>query len=244
MKAKYIKIFFSVLFLFVFSQLSFAQEKPPSFGFRMQGQIDFQKESYALGFPNVVKEHRETVFNYGFDMLAIKKVNSKIDLYAGVGFFRNKFSFSRYYNHQLLNPSNDSTPLGLATKNYAYYLLRIPIGINFYLMSLGNTKISLSTENVLNFSFLQIYNSTQTLYNSQNKLKVFKFYGDNILIRLNIWHYINGGRSLVISPYFRIFNLYNHNDPVFYNNDRLNYVRWVDAIGLSTGYFFNKKNKL
>lgn len=244
MKTKYVQLLSSAFFLFIFSQQSFAQEKPLSFGFRLLGQIDFQKESYALGFPNVVKEHRKTVFNYGLDMLAIKKVNSKVDLYTGVGFFRNKFNLSRYYNHQLLNPSNDSTPLGLATKNYAYYLLRIPLGINLYLMSFGNTKISLSTDNVLNFSFLQIYNSTQTFYNSHNKLKKFKFYGDNILISLNIQYYMNGGRSLVISPYVRVFNLYNHNDPVFYNNDRLNYVRWVDAIGLSMGYFFNQKNKL
>ncbi|HEY5462881.1 MAG TPA: hypothetical protein VIJ95_06465 [Hanamia sp.] len=206
----------------------------------IEEQIDFQKEAFALGFPGIITTHKETTFNYGLDILAIKKINFKLDLYGGMGFFRNKFNFSKYYNYQLLNPG-DSIPLGLATKNYVYSLLRVPLGINYYLKSFKSKKISLSMENILNFSFLQIYNGAKTSFNFKNKMKKFKFYGDNFLIKINLEQCIKSSNCLMISPYIRIFNLYNHNDPVLYQNRASTYIRWVDAIGLSMQYSFNLK---
>jgi hypothetical protein len=219
-----------------------AQKHFLKLGFRIQGQEDFQNETFAIGEPNGgVATHKSTAFNYGADMLAIKKTKSKINIYGGVGFFRNKFNFTKRYDHRLLNPGIDSSLLGTSTKNYVYSLLRFPLGIDLLLKTHKNKNFSLSVENIFNFSFLQTYNGGKPFPNANSKLRKFKFYGYNLLFRANLTQNLKNGHDISISPYLRVFNLYNHTDPVLYQDETGNYIRWIDAVGLSVLCSFQLK---
>ena len=238
----------SAVFFFVFLK-SYSQNQNTSLGVRIAGQIDLQKEFFAPGgfFGGLPSFHKAAPFNYGIDVLAFKKnIKGKTSLYGGIGYFRNRFNFRKPYDHQLLNPEVDSIPIGTVTQNYVYSLLRFPFGLDFNLTARTGKEISLSIENIFNCSFLQTYNGSKPFPNANNKFRRFRFYGYNLLIEANLKQLINHKTDcyIIISPYVRIFNLYNHNDPVLYKDEIRNYIRWIDAIGLSVQYSFKLKNRL
>jgi hypothetical protein len=121
------KTSFLLLFLFLFVS-SFSQTKKLHFQLRLPLQFDFQKAEII--YPLRTELQSATTFNFGFDAL-INYQHNKFSIYTGIGFFRNKFSIKREYNHQALNVGVDSLPIGTDAENYTYSQLRLPIGASF-----------------------------------------------------------------------------------------------------------------
>lgn len=89
----------------------FAQKKEIFFSARVSVQSDFQKADFTdITYPFTYKKHSATTANFGIDILVEKEVASKWNAYVGAGYFRNKFSFKRFYDHRLLNIGTDSWP--------------------------------------------------------------------------------------------------------------------------------------
>ena len=75
-------------------------------------------------FPLRTEIQKANTINFGLDAL-IKLKMEKISLFAGMGYFRNRFNIKRGYDHQALNAGMDSLPIGTDTKNYNYSFIKI-----------------------------------------------------------------------------------------------------------------------
>ena len=103
---------------FFFTVTALAQNKKISFALRIPLQLDFQKEKIERVPVGASKDQKPVVLNYGIDILANKDYGKNINTFIGIGYFRNKFNFKRFYAHRLLNVGTDSTPVGTSTSNY------------------------------------------------------------------------------------------------------------------------------
>jgi hypothetical protein len=164
------------------AQIKFAQVS-----LRTLSQLDFQKADFnSASFPFEFKEHKNTSANFGLDVLIEKSITKKLSIYGGVGYFRNRFNFQRRYDHVLLNFGRDSVPIGTSTRNYDFLLLRIPVGIIYNISAAKKVALSIGIENIINFSFKQIYNGTKPFPEANNEYTKFNYYGNSVLVFLQV----------------------------------------------------------
>ena len=212
----------------------------PQLSIRISLQSDFQKANFKdTQFPFEYKEHSASQINWGIDVLAGKEIFKKWHGYIGVGYFKNKFNFKRAYDHTLLNPINDSIPLGTSTSNYTYNLIRFPIGLSYRLVSKNKIAVNLGIEGIINFSFSQVYNGTKPFPDANNRLKKFDFFGNSLLLFGQITSEITKKKHLQIEPYIRVLNLSKGKNPILYESTSKTISKTFDAIGISINYSFN-----
>ena len=243
----FMKIKKNQIILFLFPLLCFlainnnllAQNKGLALSVRIFLQSDFQKADFKDAyFPFEFKQHSSTATNWGIDLLIEKEIHTNWDVYAGIGYFRNKFNFKRAYNHQLLNAGRDSLPIGTSTTNYVFHLLRYPIGISYRILKNSKYDFNLGLEVITNFSFQQVYNGRKPFPNANNKYSKFNYYGNSILFFCRISRQVSRSSFLQIEPNIRVLNIYKRKDPFLFETNSKPYSRTVDAIGLSLKYSF------
>lgn len=229
-------------FLF-YSKISFSQRKPFLLSVRISGQSDFQKAEYRGGsFPYEFKEYKNTVYNFGADVLTGIEIKNKWSVFMGLGYFRNQFIQHRQYDHQLLNMGTDSLPIGTKVSNYIFHLLRVPIGVSYKIAAKNKYEIDLGVENIVNFSFTQVYNGGLPFAGANNRYSKLEYYGNSINFFVQGSKNFNKNSQLYLSPYVRLWNIYKRKNPVLYENDNNYYSRFFDALGVSLKYSFNFKN--
>ncbi|MEP7251994.1 MAG: outer membrane beta-barrel protein [Ginsengibacter sp.] len=234
--------FFLLLLSALLSTMANAQNKSVFITPRISFQSDFQKADFKDNrFPFEFKEHTATELNWGIDVLAEKEIFNKWSIYFGVGYFRNRFNFERAYDHQLLNSGRDSLPIGTSTKNYTFHLLRFPIGVSYRLLEKNKYDFKLSIENVINFSFQQVYKGRKAFPGATNKYSAFRYYGNTILLSGGVSKRLSPSSLLQIGPCVRLLNIYKRNDIFLYENKLKPYIRALDGIGLSLKYATNFK---
>lgn len=226
----------------LFKNTLLAQRKEIFFSARVSVQSDFQKADFKdISFPYDYKRHSTTTINFGIDALLEKEITKRITAYVGAGYYRNKFTFSRFYDHRLLNIGTDSIPIGTGTRNYTFHLLRCPVGIYYQLTKINKYALNFGLENIVNFSFLQVYNGAKPFPDANNKLSKFQYFGNSILVNINIVKKNSQNSFLQFGPYLRLFNSYKRKDPILFDYADKNYSRCFDAIGLSIKYSFTPK---
>ncbi|WP_276501264.1 hypothetical protein [Terrimonas pollutisoli] len=235
---------FPLLFLcsFLFKNSLFAQSKEPIFSVRVSVQSDFQKADFKdASFPFDYKRHSTTTINFGIDALIEKEITKQITAYIGAGYYRNKFTFSRFYDHRLLNIGTDSILIGTSTRNYTFHLLRCPVGIYYQLIKLNKYALNFGLENIVNFSFQQAYNGAKPFPTANNKYSGFRYYGNSILISISGMKRISPTSFLELGPYVRVLNIYKRKDPILFDYNTKFYSRNFDGIGFSIKYSFTPK---
>lgn len=219
-----------------------AQNKDIFIAPRISFQSDFQKAAFKdIRFPFEFKEHTATQVNWGIDLLIEKSLSDRLSVYIGAGYFRNKFNFKRQYDHQLLNDGRDSIPIGTSTNNYIFHLLHFPIGANYQVLKRNKYDFILGIENVVNFSFQQVYNGKKAFPEARNKHNGFNYYGNTILLFAGISKHLSHSSLFQFGPYLRLLNIYKRKDLFLYESNHKPYIRTFDAIGLSLKYAFNCK---
>ena len=244
-KGNVIKIlFFSVLNLIIANKKLFGQNNAPLFSVRISLQSDFQKDAFQdVHFPFEFKEHSTTATNWGIDLLGEKEIFNNWSVYIGTGYFRNKFNFKRFYDHQLLNIGRDSFLIGTSTSNYTFHLLRFPIGISYRLLEKNKYDVNLGIENVINFSFQQVYNGGKPFPGANDKYSKLRYYGNSILLFGCISKQVSQNSRLQIELYTRPLNIYKRKDLFLFENNSTPFTRTFDGIGLSLKYSTNFKSK-
>ncbi len=240
-------IVLSKLIAFLFSFFLFiafgrAQKNNFSIGLRIPIQVDFQKEIIKSAPISLQREQKATVLNYGIDAIVQKKIGQKISTYVGVGYFRDKFNFRRFYNHQLLNIGTDSIPLGTSTRNYIYNILRFPIGIIYQMNETQKNLYQVGGEIIFNYSFQKIYNGGKPFPDANNKISDFQFSGNSVIFYATIGIFLNGYSLLELEPYIRIYHTYKK-DEVLYEDPSESIKNSFDALGLMIKYSLNLKKK-
>jgi hypothetical protein len=236
------KTLFTLLIFFAFKN-SFAQLDKNQFGFRFISQLDFQKSDFkSLNFPYDIKEHKRTTANFGIDILFDKvSRNRNSSIYYGLGYYREKFNFSRIYNHFLLNIGNDSSSIGTSTQNYIYSNIRLPFGVEIELKSSEKYKIKFGIENVINFSFMQKYNGSIPFPNANTTYSKLKLNNNSILIFLDANFKTSSNSYFSIIPFIRLSSFKKQNDLILFESNNKLKVNFFDAIGLSLKYSLTKK---
>jgi hypothetical protein len=233
----YFRFFHLLLLSALLSTIANAQNKSVFITPRISFQSDFQKADFKdIRFPFEYKEHTATQLNWGIDLLIEKYLTYKLSVYIGVGYFRNKFNFKRWYDHELLNNGRDSFPIGTSTNNYIFHLLNFPIGANYKFLKKNNYDFILGIENVVNFSFQQVYNGRKAFPEATNKYTKFSYYGNTVLLFGGISKYLSHSSLLQLGPYVRLLNFYKRKDLFLYENNPKRYIRTFDGIGLSLKY--------
>lgn len=211
-----------------------AQINKSLFSVRIAVQSDFQKATFKdTRFPYELKEHKASQINWGLDLLNENRIYNNWRVYFGIGYFRNKFNFERFYDHQLLNIGRDSFPIGTSTYDYTFHLLRIPMGLSFLILKKNEYDFSLAIEQAINFSFQQVYNGRMPFSGANNRYSKFKYYGNSILLVASISKSLSKNSLIHIEPYLRLLNIYQRKDPFLFENNSKPYSRIFDAIGVS-----------
>jgi hypothetical protein len=242
------KLILPLFLLCIFLNISvknilFAQKKETFFSARVSGQSDFQKADFTdITYPFTYKKHSATTVNFGIDIMIGKEIASKWNAYAGAGYFRNKFSFRRFYDHRLLNMGTDSLAIGTSTDNYIFRLFRIPLGISYQLMKGNGYSFQIGIESIVNFSFQQVYNGGKPFPGANNKYSKFRYNGNSILLVMNVAKKASQSSLFQFGPYIRILNIYERKDPFLFETGSQPYSRIFDAIGLSLKYSLNFKS--
>ncbi|MDQ6843299.1 MAG: hypothetical protein M3Z92_02955 [Bacteroidota bacterium] len=238
MKKFHFKFFFSCLLTSLLLTIN-AQNKSFFITPRISLQSDFQKADFKdARFPFEFKEHTATQLNYGIDLLIDKYLTDKLSVYIGAGYFRNKFNFKKFYDHQLLNIGTDSIPLGTATRNYIYNLIRFPLGVAYTIISTKKKTYKIGAEIIFNCSFQKIYNGGKPFPSANNKLSKFQYSGNTINLFATVAIPINSNLFFEIEPYVRLYDTFKK-DKVFYENPSENITHNFDALGLSLKYSFS-----
>lgn len=226
---------------FLFISFARAQENSLSIVLRIPIQVEFQKEIIKSASISLQKEQKATVLNYGIDAIVQKTVFQQISLYAGVGYFRNKFDFKRFYNHQLLNIGRDSIPLGTSTRNYVYNFLRFPIGMIYQIKTTRKNLCQIGGEIIFNYSFEKIYNGGKPFPEANNKISDFQFSGNSLILYATIAIHVNGSSFLELEPYLRIYHTYKK-DKVLCEIPSESKKTSFDALRLMIKYSLNLKS--
>lgn len=233
-------VIISLIASFLFSTIGKAQnENSVSIGLRVPVQFEFQTENIAFPVTFESKRQRKAALNYGIDLLIQKQFyKNQMNFYIGVGYFRNKYNFKKFYDHELLNRGIDSLPIGTSTRYYVYDLARFPIGLTY---KIGSTqRIEVGGEIIFNYSFQKKYFGTEPFPDANNKVSDFDYSGNSINLFANIPITINSFSIFELEPYVRVFHTYKK-DIVLYDDPSNTITRCFNAFGLSFRYFFNLK---
>ncbi len=232
-------LFFVCVINFLFCSTAICQVKEYQYIIRISGQLDFQKESFtAASFPFEFKEDKAITNNFGLDFLIEKKMGISINIHSGIGYYRNRFNFKRFYDHTLLNTGTDSVGIGTGTKNYTYHLIRLPFAVSYDISKKKNRNICIGIEAQTNFSFQQVYNGGVPFQGANNKYTSFQYFGNCFLIIVQIRKQLKQNSALEIAPYLRFLNIYKRKNPILFENTANYYTRTFDAVGLSIKYYF------
>ncbi|MCO6497161.1 MAG: hypothetical protein J5I50_05815 [Chitinophagaceae bacterium] len=220
-------------FFFIFVHLvivSFSQSRDIKLQLRLPFQIENQKEqiSNSLG----TKELKANAVNFGIDALLNYSIN-KVDIHAGIGFFRNRFNLKREYDHRALNIGVDSLPIGTDAENYCYSLFRIPIGASYQVTNIKNTQVSVGAEQLFNFSFRRKYNGRVPFEGASTTYNGFTYFGNSSVLFVNF-----RSKHIEIEPYLRFYNQYKK-DKFLKENENEKITRQLDAFGISIIYSFS-----
>lgn len=219
----------AILFLLHFVAKVSAQSNGIRFNIRVP--IQFEQQKADVSTPFGVKEVRGNTVNFGADALFGYTVK-KVELYAGMGYFRNRVNIRREYDHQALNPGIDSIPLGTEALNYTYSLFRIPTGLSYSVTKKGNTDLRVGIEHFFNFSFRRKYNGAVPFSGAKNTNSNFTYFGNstNLLVNLKF-------QQTEIGAFLRVFNSYKK-DKYLKENENEAVIRYIDAFGINLKYSF------
>lgn len=242
MKRQMESVFFLIMICILLSNTVAAQKKSILISTRISLQSDCQKANFKSIPPDTTIRHSTTTLNWGFDLLSEKYLTKNLGIYLGIGYYKNTFNFIRGYDHELLNIGTDSIGIYTRTHNYTYHLFRVPVGFTYSFKKQKKYLFSISVEDILNFSFKQVYNGAKPFPNANNKYSNFKYYGNSVLLLFRVSKQLSSSSFLQLAPYIRVSNIYQKKDKFLYEYDTKPYSRFFDAIGLSVEYSFNPKN--
>lgn len=235
------KVAIIVMLLFSISETGTAQNNKFLLGLRVPVQLEFQQEDIAFPIVFLQEKQTATVLNYGIDFLAEQGFSKAIGAYTGIGYFRNKFNFKKFYNHRRLNIGTDSIPIGTSTHNYIYNLLRFPLGISYTITSTQRGICKIGGEIIFNYSFQKIYNGGKPFPDANNELSKFQYSGNTI----NLFACIGIPTSfsfLELGPYVRIYHTYKR-DEILYEDPKEKITNNFDALGISIKYHLKISKK-
>ena len=161
--------------LFFSEGIVYAQNLNVILSVRFPIQYEIQKEEITYG-PH--ETQNASAVNFGIDVLASSNI-SKLVLFTGLGYFKNKINITRPYDHQLLNAGNDSLSILTRTKNYTYSLIRVPLGIEVPLFKKQNFTLSTGVEHQFSFCFKQKYNGGKPFEDAKDSHASFRYFGNN-----------------------------------------------------------------
>ncbi len=219
----------AILFFLHFVAKASAQSNSVKFNIRVPVQFEQQKADVSTPFG--VKEVRGNAVNFGADALLAYTVK-KVELYAGLGYFRNRVNIRREYDHRALNPGIDSIPLGTEALNYTYSLFRIPTGLSYSVIKKGNSDLRIGIEHFFNFTFRRKYNGAVPFSGAKNTNTNFTYFGNsaNLLVNLKF-------KQTEIGAFLRVFNSYKK-DKYLKENENETVARSIDAFGINLKYSF------
>jgi hypothetical protein len=202
--------------------------------FRIPIQVENQK-AVILSFNKII---RATTVNFGAEaLLSIQTPLPKLTFDFGLGYFRDRFSLHRPYDHQVLN-LNDSILIGTETSNYNYYLLRFPISIKYAVVDFKAYSLHIGCEYIAGFTLSNKYNGGTPFPNANTTLKNFEFFSNSVNISSLISFKTKYSGELGIGPYCRVIYVYKK-DKVLFENPNQVLKRYFDALGLYLTYSIN-----
>lgn len=212
----------------------YSQKKRPSLLLRIPIQTENQK-AVILSYNKLIKA---TTVNYGAEvLLSIPTPLPKLSLGFGLGYFRNRVSLTRPYDHSLLN-ANDSIPINTETANYIYHLLRIPVSLNYAIKISKNYYLHAGCDYIAGFTFSNQYNGGLPFPNANTTLHEFGFYSNTVNISALISFKIKNSSELGIGPYCRVLYTYK-GDRILYENPNEVLTSYFDAWGVYLTYSIN-----
>lgn len=221
----------SIAFLF-FHSISIAQREAWKLFVRVPFERDLQKAEIPFSWGTEIRKTEVT--NFGLDMLLNYRIRG-FEVYLGVGYFRDRFNIKRGYDHQALNIGRDSIPLGTATKNYTYSLVRFPIGLQFQPLKFKKLLIGVGTEYFFNFRFRRIYNGRLPFSGANNVYKGVDFFGNSLHLLVNVSKPIHNIHLLKVEPFIQICNSYKK-DRFLMEKENEKVTGNFDAYGIAVSY--------
>lgn len=198
---------------------------------RLPIQYEMQKAEVPYSWGNEILKGK--VLNFGGDILIVRQI-AKASLQTGVGLFRNRFNIKRPYDHQLLNNSIDSLPIGTFTESYSYSLLRFPIAAYFDVITVKQGfALGVGAEYVFNFSFHRKYNGRLPFNGARTSFREFSFFGNAI----NVLFILKKGK-LEAEPYMRLYQRFKK-DRFLRENENDFHSSKTDAFGIAVKYQFH-----
>ncbi len=233
------KFFFLRLILFCTSlnlivSKTFSQNQSTGFSIRVPIQVENQKAHVTYGPDKTV---RATTLNFGVDVLFNLHLNSKFIFNAGLGYFRERFSIERPYDHIALNPQTDSLLELLKTSYYDYDLLRMPISVQYVIVEHKILMVKAGIEYISSFSFRNKYNGKKPFPTAVNTVNDLRFFSHSLNLIASLNFKINDHRQFEITPFLRMLNSYKK-DRFLYENSHENVNRYFDALGVYLEYSF------
>jgi hypothetical protein len=220
-------------FLVCSSAAVYSQSDKLSISVRVPFQLEFQKAVITYGRYEIQKN---TAVNFGLEAALEKSVSPRLFFSIGAGYFRQRFNIRRLYDHQALNRGTDSLPFATRTSNYNYHLLRLPIGVRYFLSDLrGGTSVGITY--VPAFSLFSRYNGGKIFPGANQQENRFRFFSHSLNLSASIPVYRQSLGQLNIEPYIRIFHNYKK-DGIFFEKETETVSRNFDAVGVVLAYQF------
>jgi hypothetical protein len=208
------------------------QKHPLSVGIRLPGQWEYQKATIEYSFGKEVVSGN--ALNFGLDVL-LERSGHPWKVYGGLGYFRNRINIHRQFDHEVFNPFRDSIPIATLTRNYTYYLFRIPTGVKYVLHRDSHQSIDVGVENNFNWSLKRKYDGPRApSFENKNIYGQASFFGSTV--NLLFTYVINTKNTqLSVGPYVRLLNDYKK-DFILFENKSENNTHYFDAIGIHLQY--------
>lgn len=216
--------FFTLLLIHCFLT-SMSQNKDWQLSIRLPLQYERQEGEFTNSLGTT--ELRGRAFNFGIDVLLKRRLN-KVQIYGGLGFYRNQVNIVQSYDAMALNPGRDSLPIGTVTDNYVYSLLRTPVGITLPLAETKSLRVAVGLEYLFNFCFHRKYNGEKLrIVDGNYAYRGFTFFGN----ALNFNCQISKGR-FQLEPFVRLYNQ-ERKDRFLEEDERTFRVNYLDGFGLA-----------
>lgn len=235
----------NALYLFIFILINIASinanGQNRNLKFELRLPLQYERQRAIIPYTWGKDTQNAKAINFGLDALVTYSF-SRFSVYAGAGFFRNRFNIKRFVDHQALNRGRDSLLIGTSTRRYTYSLLRLPLGIHVEIFEIENIQISAGLEHFYNFSFRRKYHDIKPFRGANNVHNGFSYFGSYYNLILSLSRPLQNKNTIQFEPYVRVLNRYRKDR--FLKEKENEYVtRHFDAFGIGIKYIFSHLNK-
>ena len=230
-----------VILALISSTLSVTAQKEFTLSLQAPVQLDYQRAEITYGPYEIQKN---TTINFGCMGSVTRQLSKKIYASVGIGYFRERFTIRRPYDHQQLNPGVDSILILTKTNYYTYHLVSFPLSVKVAVKSLRN-PIFCKLEYVPAFYFSKSYIGGKPFSTANTSQSRFDFWSHSINLKMEFMFHLNEGSSLSVEPFIRLLHVYR-GDTILFEDKKGKISRNMDATGISLIYYtqpHHKKNK-